>query len=199
MKNSDYILYLDMDGVLVDYSGGWWAVAELMNIKPAKSNGEFSKEDLRRVGQQTRNPAFWSGLGWEHGGQALWNAANALYENIHILTSTGAKQDSEYHKIVTAGKVEWIADHLPGLNPANIHAVRDGVLKAEFATHTSILVDDRKSTIQAFVKSGGYGILHDARKYKKSIEELRDIAEPIKLGEIAKRLPIISRGFWRGK
>ena len=199
MKNTDYILFLDLDGVLVDYNGGWWAVADLLKVQPSKTNGEFNPEDLKRVGRQTRNPAFWSGLGWEHGGEALWNAANFLFEDVHILTSTGAKQDSDYHKIVTAGKVEWIADHLQGLSPSNIHVVRDGVLKAEFANHGSILVDDRKSTIQAFVKAGGYGILHDARKYKKSIEELRDIAEPLNLGEIAKRLPIITRGFWNGK
>ena len=118
---------------------------------------------------------------------------------MHILTSTGAKQDSDYHKIVTAGKLEWIKKYLRGINPSNVHVVREGGLKAEFANHSSILVDDRKSTIQAFIKAGGYGILHDARKYQKSIEELKDIAQPLNLGEIAKRLPIISRGLWNGK
>ena len=51
MKNLDYILYFDLDGVLVDYSGGWWAAVDRLKIKPTEANGEFNKEDLMRVGK----------------------------------------------------------------------------------------------------------------------------------------------------
>ena len=51
----------------------------------------------------------------------------------------------------------------------------------------AILVDDREDTIQMWQSKGGYGILHDSRQYKKSIEELEDIARPISLAEIVKR------------
>ena len=149
MKNSDYILFLDMDGVLVDYNEGWWTVAKRLNIKPL-GDQSFNKDDLRHIGRQVSNSSFWSSLGWEYGGEALWKASNELFENVHILSSTAAKADNDYHKIVVQGKMEWIADHLDGLHPTNIHIVTEGVLKAKFAAKNAILVDDRKSTTEAF-------------------------------------------------
>jgi hypothetical protein len=202
MKNSDYILYLDLDGVLVDYSSGWWAIAKQLGIKPVSVKGEleYTKEDISRVHAQTRNPKFWGSLGWEHGGEELWGAANILFENIHILTSTATKKDIQAHKIVEEGKFEWLKENLhPHLPPSNIHVVSEGVQKANFANHLSILVDDRKSTIKAFIQAGGYGVLHDAKKYRKTIEELKEVTLPLGLGEIARSLPIVRRGFWNRK
>ena len=202
MKNTEYILYLDMDGVLVDYSSGWWAIAKQLGIKPVEVKGEmeYTKEDIGRVHAQTRNPKFWSSLGWEHGGEELWGAANVLFENIHILTSTAAKKDVQSHKIVEEGKFEWLKENLhPHLPPDHIHVVSEGVQKANFANHLSILVDDRKSTIKAFIQAGGYGVLHDAKKYRKTIEELKEVVLPLGLGEIARSLPVVRRGFWNRK
>ena len=190
-----------MDGVLVDYSSGWWTIAKQLGIKPVEVKGEmeYTKEDISRVHTQTRNPDFWRKLGWEQGGEELWGEANALFENIHILSSTAAKQDVQAGKIVQDGKLEWLKHNLhPHLPPDHIHIVSEGVLKAKFANHLSILVDDRKSTVKAFVQAGGYGVLHDAKKYRKTIEELREVALPLSLGEIAHSL-MVRRQFWNGR
>ena len=192
---------MDLDGVLVDYSNGWWAIAKQLNIKPVEVKGEmeYTKEDISKVHSHTRTPEFWAKLGWDHGGEELWGAANVLFENIHILTSTAAKQNVQAHKIVEAGKLEWIKHNLhPHLPPGNIHVVSEGVQKANFANHLSILVDDRKSTIQAFKAAGGYGLLHKAKYYRKTIEELKDVALPLGLGEIARSL-VSRRQFWNGR
>lgn len=200
MKNSDYILFLDMDGVLVDYSSGWWAVAKQIGLRPLKDKtDEYTKEDLAPVYKQTRNPEFWESLGWEHGGRELWRKANDLFEHVHILTSTAAKEDEKLHKIIKMGKLTWCEAWLAGVNLGNVHVVNSGDAKADFASQTTILVDDRKSTIDSFNKAGGYGILHDARKYHRTLDELEDIARPLNLGEIAKRLPFVRRQFWSGK
>lgn len=190
-----------MDGVLVDYSSGWWAIAHQLGIKPVEIGGEleYTKEDVSRVHTHTRTPEFWSKLKWEHGGEELWGAANVLFDNIHILSSTAAKKDVEAGKIVEEGKLIWLKENLhPHLPPDNIHIVSEGVLKAKFANHLSILVDDRKSTIKAFVDAGGYGILHSAKRYRKTIEELKDVALPLGLGEIARSIPVVRRQFWNG-
>ena len=193
MKNSDYILYLDLDGVIVDYSTGWWVIAKLLGIKPV-SGDKYDKEDIARVYHQTMNPEFWSSLNWEHGGKHLWEAANNLFDDIHILTSTAAKKDVEKHKIVEIGKRVWIKEHLYGLHPNNIHVVPEGIEKAKFASPLSILVDDRASTIKAFDKAGGYGILHNPKKYQDTIDELEYITNPpMGLGE---SLPLVRRQFW---
>jgi len=187
-----------MDGVLVDYSSGWWTIAKQIGIKPIEVQGktDYRKDDVARVHDQTRSSKFWESLAWEHGGQELWDVANDLFENIHILSSTATGKDIEAGKIVEEGKLEWIKHNLrPHLPPGNIHIVSGGVLKAKFANHLSILVDDRKSTIDAFVQAGGYGILHDANKYRKTIEELKEIASPLSLGEIAHGL-MSRRQLW---
>lgn len=202
MKNSDYILYLDMDGVLVDYSSGWWGIAKSLNIqkiKNEKGEEDFDKKDIARVYAQTMIHDFWANLKWERGGEELWKAANQLYENIHILTSTAAKEDKAKHKIIEGGKMAWIKANLTGLDLKNVHVVSEGLQKANFATPLSILVDDRKSTIKAFDDAGGNGILHSAKHYQKSIHTLREWSEPIGLSEIAKSLPIVRRGFWNRK
>ena len=110
MKNKDYILYIDMDGVLVDYSSGWWDIAKQMNLKPIEVKGEleYSKEDISRVHSHTLTPKFWENLGWELGGEELWGAANVLFENIHILSSTATKNDVQAGKIVEEGGKELV-------------------------------------------------------------------------------------------
>lgn len=199
MKNSEYTLFLDMDGVLVDYSSGWWAIAEQLGIKPlsVKGESEYTKEDIARVHAQTIQPAFWENLGWELGGEELWGASNVLFENIHILSSTASKKDVEKGKAVEAGKLAWLKHNLhPHLPSSNIHIVSEGIQKAHYADKMAILVDDRKSTIQAFKAAGGYGILHTANKYRKTIEELMEISRPLNLGEIARGL-MSRRQFWK--
>ena len=195
------MLFLDLDGVLVDYSSGWWAIANQLGIKPVEVEGEmeYTKEDISRVRSQTRTPEFWSKLRWEPGGEELWSSSNVLFENIHILSSTASKKDKVSGKIVEEGKLIWIKENLhPHLPPDHIHIVSEGVLKAKFANHLSILVDDRKSTIKAFIDAGGYGILHDSNKYRKTIEELKDAALPLGLGEIVHSF-MIRRQFWNGR
>lgn len=188
-----------MDGVLVDYNSGWWSIAKSLDLKKIKNdNGEedFGKKDINRVYAQTAKHEFWANLQWERGGEELWKVSNQLFENIHILTSTAAKEDLNKHKIIEGGKLAWIKKNLMHIDMKNIHVVPEGKEKAAFATPLSILVDDRESTIQAFIAANGYGILHNANQYRKTINELRDLAEPMNLGEIAKRLPIVTRGFW---
>ena len=190
-----------MDGVLVDYSSGWWDIAKKVGLRKLKGkDDDYTKEELAQVYKHTNTPRFWEELKWEHGGMDLFRKSNDLFEHVHILTSTAAKGNKEKHNIVALGKMHWIEGQLGHyMDMKNVHIVDEGVKKAEFANPLSILVDDRKSTIQAFNAAKGYGILHQASQYHRTIRELEDLATPLDLGEIAKRLPIVTRGFWNRK
>lgn len=71
--------------------------------------------------------------------------------------------------------------------------------KALYASENSILVDDLSDTIREWDARGGIGILHNDDYVERTLVELDRIIHPSSLGEMAKRLPVLTRGFWNGK
>ena len=86
MKNNEYILFLDMDGVLVDYDGGFSNLTG--GIKSGEIYKKYGPDKVRDISLAT-GMKFWFNLGWERGGQELWNAASSLFNDIRILSSAG--------------------------------------------------------------------------------------------------------------
>lgn len=183
-KNTDTILYLDMDGVLVDFDGGFSKIAQGLAIK------EYSKAFGEAKARNTFLDAgihFWENLEWIHGGKELWNTASRLFHRVYILSSAGTTHPQKA-EMVEAGKREWLKKHIPSIPHDHIFVVRGRHLKQQFSTPNSILVDDMNDTIQSWNLKGGFGILHNSNNYKKTINELHDISAPIKLQEIVKRI-----------
>lgn len=187
MKNSDYILYLDMDGVLVDFEGGYKRIAR------GKDFDQIAAQSDERTAQEVyhaRGVKFWSELDWIHGGKELYQAAKSLYEHVAILSSSGTRDELK-GQTVKAGKMLWLNNNIPDMNVENVFIVNGKEFKQQYADRMSILVDDVPVTIRQWTSQGGYGILHNASHYKKTIEELEDIARPIKLSEL------VRRSFWK--
>lgn len=173
-----------MDGVLVDYDSGYVKLAQSV-----KSTGVDKKDRIQAIRKAYHDAGaqFWADLEWEHGGQEVWNTAKRLFDRVCILSSTGAKADpSGRAKIVDQGKREWLKKNLPDMPDSNVFIVHGKHLKPNYATKTSILVDDMASTIILWNQAGGLGILHDSRRYKDTLETLVEIAAPINLMEIVK-------------
>lgn len=184
MKNSDYILYLDMDGVLCDYDSGYYRIAR--EVEKAGVEKEKRVEAIRKAYHEL-GAQFWAELEWIRGGQELWETSKRLFERVCILSSTGAKADPEGRgKIVEAGKREWLKKNMPDMPEDRIFIVHGKHLKQNHASKISILVDDMRSTIEQWNAAGGFGILHDDRRYKNTIETLIEIAVPMSLSEMAK-------------
>lgn len=183
-KNSQLILYLDLDGVLVDFDDGY-----------KKLSGGFGiRHYVQQVGEPTARDTFlkagsdfWENLNWIHGGKALWEAANSLFENVNILSSAGTT-DAQKANVVASGKRKWLKKHLPELNDDHIFIVPGKHRKKEFASRDSILVDDIAITIQEWNSNGGFGILHNSATYKKTINELKTISSPISLAELVNQI-----------
>jgi hypothetical protein len=125
-------------------------------------------------------------LDWIHGGKELWDASSRLFERVCILSSAGTT-DEEKAAVVASGKRVWLKKNIPSISDNRIFIVPGKHRKQEYASKDSILVDDVAVTINQWNSKGGYGILHNSNSYKKTIEDLEDIARPIKLSEIVKR------------
>lgn len=182
--NGEYKLYLDMDGVLVDFESGFQVIS-----KGQRSNQVYQQYGPKIIQRYILSvgPEFWANLEWIHGGQELWKEARKLFKSINILSSAGTS-DPEKGKTVIEGKKQWLKKNMSEMPESNIFIVYGKHRKQEFATENSILVDDLSDTIRSWNTKGGTGILHKASNYKKTIDELRDVVKPLNLTEIVKRI-----------
>jgi len=174
MKNKDYVIFLDMDGVLVDYCSGYH---KTFGYDKELKNYPFDREN------------FWASLEWEYGGQELYNFAKETFENVHILSSTGVRGDIAKHKVVCNGKFRWIMQNIPYMPIANIHLVAGKEFKKRYAAPKSILVDDCRITVRDWISAGGIGIHHVYKHYQRTIYYLDKIDSlSSSLTEIALRI-----------
>lgn len=95
----------------------------------------------------------------------LWNYV--LPYNPTILTSTGHK-----HPEIIDREKRVAVNHHFGPKP-KIITVQHSHLKAEYATPTTILIDDREKSIDPWIEKGGIGILHTSAA--DTIKRLKDL------------------------
>ena len=143
-KVMDYKIYLDMDGVLVDFDQQFKDLTGMMPREfEAKhgSTGFWEAIDKAGVG-------FWRGMSWMPGGEALYNRASQFD---HELLSSPSR--SELSKI---GKRLWRRDKTPNTKLT----LSRSYLKKNYAAPNHILIDDREDNIQQWRDAGGIGILY---------------------------------------
>jgi len=168
-----------MDEVISDFNGGYDEYYDDL------SNGYLNLEE------------FFANLDWTDNGRSLWKAVSKMFADIRILSTSNA--DGEAHEETVRGKKRWIHRNLKTIPDNHIYVVEQRRYKASYASENSILVDDLPETIKEWEWKDGIGILHRDDQVERTIAELDRISNPSKLGEIAKRLPIVKRGFWNGK
>lgn len=145
------IVFVDLDGVLVDLQKGFADLTE----KPYKklSHQSFSKiiqKYLKNLSvKQIIN--FWSHLPETKECKQLWSKLSQ-FQPI-ILTACGNCEAT------CKGKKEWCKKHL-GLENARVFCSKNSKEKQFYASPKSILIDDYDSNIEQFNNAGGHGILH---------------------------------------
>ena len=148
-------VFLDMDGVLVDFVGGALDLfGSDLDIADARWN--FPGQIGFTGGE---DPAFWDPLGyefwanleWTKEGQSLLNRLETLvgHNNIGLLSSPCHTEGC------AEGKRAWIKKHLPQYQK---HLFL-GSAKHLFASRKKILVDDHDPNVENFQKYGGQSIL----------------------------------------
>lgn len=137
-------LYLDMDGVLADFN------KEYMKLDP-------NKTDRKRFRSAVIDDKIFEKLDFMPDAAELLNHVSRLNGiNIEILTSMGT-HDPFQGNSAKYQKLNWLqAKNIP--YKANF--VREKKEKAQYATPTSILIDDSIGCITPFNEKGGHGILH---------------------------------------
>lgn len=149
-------IYLDMDGVLVDFAGGallahdvepdrvseiqaYWSVNEPCGT----SKAEF-KEWLHNA-----PPEFWEDLGWTDYGQNVYEMCSE-FAPVVLMTSPSGPNSA-------CGKLKWIAKNLPNHGRFAITSC-----KHHMAHPGALLVDDHAENVNNFRGNGGKAFLWPA-------------------------------------
>ena len=143
-----YKIYLDLDGVLVDFDKG----VEDIGFSPAEidTNPQMKARFWHNIGKMHHHGfPFWGEMTPMPDADVLWDYVK--YHDVEILSATGHVGNAE------AEKREWVKRHL---GDVVVNLVRKSADKSRFAAPNHILVDDRSKSIQPWVAAGGIGILH---------------------------------------
>jgi len=141
-----YTIYSDMDGVLVDFNNRFKKFSN--GISPEDYERKFGKEKFWDLVDKQIGVRFWVGMPWMDDGKQLWNYIKEY--NPTLLSSPSRSSSSRM------GKRIWRKRNLPSTKLVLAQASK----KQNYADPDSILIDDRASNIDQWIKAGGIGILH---------------------------------------
>ena len=170
-------LYLDMDGVLVDFD------KRAMEIYPKfagmadwfhrgiGSKSEYTKLYTGMLFKIMRTKDFWINLPWTQDGKELFNYVEKKFhsEQVGILTAP-MNQDPRCEP----EKWEWVQRHLK-IIPKKLFfcSINKEQYVGRIPGKLQILIDDREKNITAWRHAGGIGIYH--KSAGDSIRQLEEI------------------------
>lgn len=149
-EESEYKVYLDMDGVLADFDKRF---EDLSGMKPGEFESKYGKNKFWDFIDEEHKVSFWVGIPEMPGAKQLVDAVKKY--NYELLTAPSVKKQSYL------GKILWVRNHKdlfggkPRINfkkAKEKHEVKSNLQK------TDILVDDRLDTIERWNAAGGTGI-----------------------------------------
>lgn len=157
----NYTIYLDMDGVLVDFDKQFEKIGGMPPREYEKIYGADGFWGLIDDPKRGGGVGYWRGMEWMPGGEELYNFAS---KHPHFLLSSPSR--SELSRI---GKRMWRKDKTPNTKLILARSYN----KKNYADENSILIDDRKDTIDSWIKAGGIGIHYTSSQ--DAIRQLKDL------------------------
>ena len=147
-----YVVFVDMDGVIVNFLRGMKSVFPEYNEEQYQSDKNHKKEAWTAVKRyEQEGGRFWFDLKPMADANLLWKYTKHLHPE--ILTATGSSGSG-----VGIQKKDWVAANLG--DGISVHAVSAFKDKAKFAKPGHILIDDMRESIDPWIAAGGIGILH---------------------------------------
>jgi len=143
---TNYKIYSDMDGVLSDFDKRFMEFSK--GVAPDQYEKKYGVEKFWELIDGEVGVPFWAGMDWMNDGKQYWDYIKK-YDPI-ILSAPSRNEESKY------GKRIWKKRNMPTNKMILVPAWK----KQEYASPTSILIDDREKNIQQWEDAGGIGILH---------------------------------------
>ncbi len=154
IKNDQFKVFLDLDGVMADFARG---VREILKLDPKTVSPDELFGTLAKQGKD-----FFLKLPKMKDADRLW--AFLKGNDVEILTGVPTSNREEAAK----NKVSWVRRNIS----KNVKVITtSSKSKKKFAGPNQILIDDRKDNIAAWKAAGGIGILHT--NAAKTIKELK--------------------------
>ena len=142
-EKTEYTIYCDLDGVLVDFDLGYQELTGITSQQADANGVEAFWSPLSKAGAK-----FWITLKWMSDGKQLWSY---IKKYDPILLSAPSREESS-----RLGKRVWVKRELPDVKLI----LKSASQKQQYASPTSILIDDRQKNIDQWNAAGGVGILH---------------------------------------
>ena len=157
-------IYLDMDGVLVDFFNEWAKLVGVKNWRDIK-NVEKSFDLIK----QQKN--WWANLPTLPSAKAILGKIKEVKGQYKILSSPLAQDPDS-----VPGKKEWIKKNLSGFSPADVILTHNKSKYAKKADGTpNILIDDFGKNIKGWESAGGIGIKHENNAPNLTLKKLESV------------------------
>ena len=163
-EESEYKVYLDMDGVLANFDKRF---TDLSGMSPEAFESKYGRNKFWDFIDEEHKVKFWVGIEPMPGAADLVNAVKKY--NYELLTSPSAKKQSYL------GKILWVRNNsslLGGKPRINFKKAKEKHEVKPQLSKTDILIDDRADTIGRWNAAGGTGIV-----YRNISQVLNDLAE----------------------
>jgi hypothetical protein len=164
-EESEYKVYLDMDGVLADFDQRF---RDISGMEPKEFENKYGTKAFWNLIDEENKIKFWVGIPVMSGAADLVNAVKDY--NYELLTSPSAKKQSYL------GKILWVKNHTGDVFPSkpriNFKKAKEKHLVKPQLAKTDILIDDREDTIGRWNAAGGTGIV-----YKNISQVLNDLGK----------------------
>jgi len=163
-EEEEYKIFLDMDGVIVDFMSAVYKLFKLTDFREWEKMGKDKYVEINKTGEK-----WWSEMNWLSDGKKLWN----YLKDYDVTILSAGPRDKTSNAISVQGKRNWISKNIGSSYSSNA-IITTAVEKQKHAAKKHILVDDSPRNIRQWRSKGGIGILHkNTNDTIKQLEQLK--------------------------